>query len=175
MQLYLSGSLDGRTKQEIEKEHRPVRKAVLKMNWKFFDPFLKERRMISHIVTVDRTRMLMEEIVHIDKVAIKDSDILLVLTGDISSKGTFLEIGYARYHLVMPVVAIAPIHAAGRHTSWLSTEVDYVARDYKESLKMIDLKWGTPEKRLIWRCSILAEHKRHVEVKESLEKYFKVQ
>lgn len=174
MRIYLSGSLDGRTKKEIEDEHRPYRKAISKRGWGYYDPFEKESTIITHRVTVDRTNMLMEEIVHIDKVEIKNSDVLLVMTGDISSKGTFLEIGYARYHLVMPVIAVAPVHASGKHTSWLTTEADYIARDYKEALKICDLKWGTPEKRLLWRCTILANHGRGTDVHDTIKKHFKL-
>jgi hypothetical protein len=83
-----------------------------------------------------------------------------------------MEIGYNRYLLAKPVVAIAPKHKSGEMSSWLTTEADYLARDYKEALDIIVERWGTPEKRLIWRCRILALHQRIDSVERAIKAYF---
>lgn len=171
---YMCGKLTNRTKQEILAEHEPIRKLIEERGGAYEDPFEKEEGLFKkkQRCGFEGMQTSIKEVVHIDKEMIKQSDILLFMTGDIPSYGSLLEVGYVRYHLVRPVIAIAPKHRDGEISSWLTTEVDYLARDYKDALDTMVSRWGTPEKRLLWRCRILANHKRVEDIEKAIRYYF---
>lgn len=173
--IYMGGKLSGRTKQEIEDEHLPIRNGIKDRGGAYLDPFEKEAALFKkqQLCGFEGLKQSIKEVVHLDKEMIKQVDVLLVLTGDVPSYGTLLEIGYARYLLAKPIVAIAPKHKSGEYQSWLTTEVDYLAQDYKDALDIIVDRWGTPEKRLLWRVNVLANHLRIDGVRRTLLEYFK--
>lgn len=175
--VYMGGKLTGRTKEEIVKEHEPIRAEIIQRGGFYLDPFEKEEALFKkkQRCGFEGLRQSIKEVVHLDKEMIKQVDVLLVITGDIPSYGTLLEIGYARYLLAKPVVAIAPKHKSGEMQSWLTSEADYLAQDYKDALDIIVDAWGTPEKRLLWRTDVLANHQRTDAIKRALLEYFKTQ
>jgi hypothetical protein len=174
--LYLSGKFTGRPKHEIIEERKPIKAEIIKRGWTYVCPFEKEEGLFktNEKCSIEKLKQEIGVTISLDKHYIKDDcQVLLYLTGDTPSCGSLLEVGYARYHLVKPIVTISPLHASQKMTTWLTKESDYIAPDYIDALDIINERWGTREKRLIWTCNLLAKHSRGDEVKKLLIDYFK--
>jgi len=173
--VYMCGKLTGRTKDDILKEHEPIREAIVKRGGAYEDPFEKEESLFKkrQKCGFEGINQSISEVVHLDKTMIKRSDILLYMTGDIPSTGSLLEVGYARYLHIKPIIVISPKHHSREMLSWLTVEADYIAKDYEDALDTLVDKWGTPERRLKWRCELLAKHGRSAEVGQMIRDYIK--
>lgn len=175
--LYLSGKFTGRTKQEILEERKPIKAEILKRGWEYVCPFEKEEGLfkINEKCSIEKVKQDIGVTISLDKYYIREQcNILLYLTGDTPSYGSLLEVGYARYHLVKPIIVVSPLHTSQKLTTWLTHESDYIATTYQEALDIINERWGTIEQRLTWTCGLLAKHGRAPEVTQLLTEYFKL-
>jgi hypothetical protein len=173
--IYISGKFTGRTRTDIIEERKPIKHEILKRGWEYVCPFEKEEGLFkpNEKCSIEKLKQEIGKTISLDKMYIRDKcNILLYITGDTPSCGSLLEVGYSRYHLVRPVVTISPAHVSGKVTTWLTHESDYVSPDYINALDMIDERWGTREKRIIWTCTLLARHGRSADVDKILTTYF---
>ena len=125
--VYLSGRLENRTYEECLAERNKARELLEERGIKVINPLRGKDYLEGK--TISRFEkpggMDIAEIIARDKYDLKRSDLLLILTGDEVSDGTWLEFGYAKYKLEIPVVMIAPTRI-GQY-GWSNHEADYIA------------------------------------------------
>jgi len=126
--VYIGGKIDGRVLSEVVKERQKVSRLLAHNGFKPIDPLLlhfSPQKSKNCVISPERyleiVGMTPEEIVRQDKALLKKSDVLFVITGDIPSWGTILEIGYMLYHLRRKVVVFSPKNLVG---VWVRTEVE---------------------------------------------------
>lgn len=125
--VYLGGKIGGRTYWECAGERARAKQALEERGIKVINPLRGKDYLEGK--TISRFEkpggMDIAEIIARDKYDLKRSDLLLILTGDEVSDGTWLEFGYAKYKLEIPVVMIAPTRI-GQY-GWSNHEADYIA------------------------------------------------
>lgn len=135
--VYLGGKLGDRTYEECIAERNKAKKLLEEHGITVIDPLRGKEYLVGK--TISRYEkpggMEISEIIVRDKYNLKRSDLLLILTGDEVSDGTWLEFGYAKYKLDLPVVMVAPTRV-GQH-GWSNYEADYIARSLEEAVNWI--------------------------------------
>jgi nucleoside 2-deoxyribosyltransferase len=111
LRVYLSGCLAGRYATEVTAERAEATKILAQHNLRAVDPAESQSILWGSgkkaKVTKKMKRKLMATMVKRDKALIRKSDILLVLTADIISDGTFREMDFAQ-RCEIPVVIVSP-------------------------------------------------------------------
>lgn len=135
--VYLGGRLENRTYEECLAERNKARELLEERGIKVIDPLRGKEYLAGKTLSRNEKPggMDIAEIIARDKYDLKRSDLLLILTGDDVSDGTWLEFGYARYKLDIPVVMVAPSRI-GKH-GWSNYEATYIARDLNHAVNWI--------------------------------------
>jgi len=118
LRIYISGCFAGRLPNDVKSERERARNLIRKNGMHEIDPAAAEqtiwgRRKISKKMS----RSFMTIMVKNDKYLIRRSDVLLVITGDIISDGTYKEVDYAQ-RIEIPVVMVAPKRHSGELMGW---------------------------------------------------------
>jgi len=129
--VYLAGKLTGRTVSDVLRERQAVAQLLGHSGLEPVDPFLDHfpngvvpDHLADRVVDTTFEQSLgleKEDIVRRDKELLEGCDAVLVLTGDDISSGTWLEFGYARYKLGLPVVVVS-----SAPTTWTVVEASAV-------------------------------------------------
>lgn len=135
--VYLAGRMEGRTYDECIAERNKAKRLLEEHGITVLDPLRGKEYLSGKKITREEKPggMSIAEIIARDKYDMKRSDLLLILTGDDTSDGTWLEFGYAKYKLDIPVVMIAPSRV-GKH-GWSNYEATYIAKDLDYAINWI--------------------------------------
>src|SRR5579863_1168056 len=121
LRVYLSGCLAGRYATEVTAERSSATKVLARYNLRAVDPGESQQILWgskkASVITKKMKRKLMETMVRRDKALVRKSDILLVLTGDIISDGTYREMDFAQ-RCEIPVVLVAPKRCREELMGW---------------------------------------------------------
>lgn len=126
MRVYLSGSMASRFAQEVQAERAEASIALSKIGVRAVDPAAAESQLWGkHVKAKISTKFrykIIETMVKKDLWLIRRCDILLVLTGDTVSDGTWDEWNYAQ-SIGVPVIMIAPKRYRGELTGWANVTI----------------------------------------------------
>ena|ERR1700685_4163124 len=118
---YLSGSMASRFVQEVQAERAEASVALAKIGVRAVDPAAAESQLWGkHVKAKISTKFrykIIETMVKQDLWLIRRCDLLLVLTGDTVSDGTWEEWLYAQ-SIGVPVIMIAPKRYKGELSGW---------------------------------------------------------
>jgi nucleoside 2-deoxyribosyltransferase len=121
MRAYLSGSMANRFAQEVQAERAEASSALAKIGVRAVDPASAESQLWGkHVKAKISTKFkykIIETMVKQDLWLIRRCDLLLVLTGDQVSDGTWAEWHFAQAAGI-PVVMIAPKRVRGELSGW---------------------------------------------------------
>jgi hypothetical protein len=91
--VYLIGSMEFRTYEELKFEHYYVRTRLSEIGIaKVIDPLIKEKHKPGKKVTLTKCGIKPSTVYEVDMKAVEEADILLWMTGDIISEGSVTEI-----------------------------------------------------------------------------------
>lgn len=135
--VYLGGKLGDRTYWECAGERSWAKQLLEERGISVLNPLRGKGYLAGKTISRHKKPggMDIAEIIARDKYDLKRSDLLLILTGDEVSDGTWLEFGYAKYKLDIPVVMVAPTRIG--QCSWSNHEADYIARSLEEAVNWI--------------------------------------
>lgn len=143
MRIYISGSMSGRLAEQVKSERQLAVKLFFEAGMRGVDPGASEKKLWKKgkksKITFGFPEKIMKAFVAQDKWLIRRCDVLLVLTGDIPSDGTWREVCYAE-KIEIPVVMIAPRRKAKEIMGWSNIEVPYIVSDLKSAIKLIKTK-----------------------------------
>jgi hypothetical protein len=121
LRIYLSGSMASRFAEEVKAERAEASNALAKIGVRAVDPALAEGQLWGkHLKAKISTKFrfnIISAMVKQDLWLIRRCDLLLVLTGDICSDGTWQEWLYAK-SMGVPVIMIAPKRCRGELSGW---------------------------------------------------------
>ena len=84
----------------------------------------------------------LKEVIARDEADIRKSDVLLILTGDNVSDGTWLEFGLAHYECKIPVLMVAPKRKSGEiPMSWSGEKVTFMGDTLEDCVKWLIDYW----------------------------------
>lgn len=89
-----------------------------------------------------------------DKAMIREANVLVDMTPHLKSQGVEREAGYARYFLWKPVVRVFPKGQKPPDGAVPYYEDDVIVDDIDEAARIIKKRWGTRQKRFIWRIGL---------------------
>lgn len=148
--VYTAHAMSGRSGKELILESRMAKTVLWQYGIKVLDP-VEVEGVSEKDVLVQATETDLRAFWKRDKEMIRQSDVVLDLTGAAKSEGVAHEIGYARYCLWIPVIRLYP----GLMTSVARFEDDYIVNSLEEAGQLIRSNWGTYSKRLSWRVKML--------------------
>ena len=93
--VYMAGSMEGRTYEELFYEHYYVRSELVKIGLNVFDPLLKERHKIGKIIGLKNCGMPTRKVYKQDLDAVEWADIIFWITGDRATEGSVTEVAWA--------------------------------------------------------------------------------
>ena len=93
--VYMAGSMEGRTYEELFYEHYYIRNQLVGLNLQVFDPLLKEKHKPGTKVGLKGCGMNPLDVYKNDLNAVEKADIVFWITGDIQSEGSITEISWA--------------------------------------------------------------------------------
>jgi len=141
--IYISGTIEGRSFAEVTTQRDEISAKLVDAGFAVCDPMRhKGKDLGSGRTKLDlaNTDFDITEIIGRDENDVRDSDALLVLTGDKPSTGTWLEFGLAIYECQIPVVVIAPklrakMDEVGRIVDWTGGKATKVVSDGDEAVE----------------------------------------
>lgn len=141
--VYLSGAMGGRPAKEVIEERQNAAMLCVKFGLHPVDPGREERKEWGRKVSIVFPKKTMASFVQKDLMLIRRCDVLLVLTGDTPSDGTWIEKTYAKLAL-LPVVMVAPQRFKRRLVGWSNMPewTDAIFPTMESALKFIAQKWG---------------------------------
>ena len=140
--IYLAGSIDGQKYSKIMRVRNKAKKLLERCSFKVLCPMRGRENLRK---TPIMTRYNIEKVSNVyknwgfidrDLMDLKNSDCLLILTGDTPTDGTYLEYGYALWKLDIPIVMIAPTRIGGH--GWSNRYASYIAKDLEDAVHFID-------------------------------------
>ena len=136
--VYLSGKMGGRTGHEVKAERAYAIELCLEHGLTPIDPGKNEHiQDTNEPISLQCTHTVMKSFVAKDNYAVDNSDVVLVLTGDTTSDGTWFEMGRAIYKCHIPVVMVAPKRAAGELVGFSNIMADAIFSTIEEAVKFI--------------------------------------
>lgn len=106
--VYLAGSLAQRAAAEVTAERRKVIRLFRGKGVTVLDPWRTERDDAETTIPIKFDYVTMKRYISKDHYAIDKADVMLILTGDHPTDGTWCELGRAYYKCQIPIVMIAP-------------------------------------------------------------------
>lgn len=142
MRVYLCGSMVGRIGAKVLGERWKATELLTDAGIEVFDPAKNEHVDPTKPIDIRVDFETMRAFVSKDEYAIRHCDVLLVLTGDEPSDGSWWEMGLAHFECKMPIVIVAPLRAAGEKMGFTNVKanailptveeaVDFIATNYK--------------------------------------------
>ena len=135
--VYTSGGMGGRTVEEVTKERREIIRLFHGTGVQVLDPWRTEKDDPGSKIPLQFDYRLMKQYVAKDEYAIRQADLLLTLTGDVPSDGTWWEMGLAHYECKIPVVMISPKRARGELMGFSNVKVDAIFGTAKDAVEFI--------------------------------------
>lgn len=143
IRVYLSGAMGGRKAKDVIQERMKAAELCEKYSLHPVDPGRTERMQWGRNIGLVFSKKVMAGFVQKDLMLIRRSDVLLVLTGDTPSDGTWVEKTYAKM-VGLPVVMVSPLRCKKRLVGWSNMPewTDAILPDMDAALKYISRKWG---------------------------------
>ena len=151
--VYLSRRFAGRTVSSILQERQMVVRLLENSGIEPVDPLLSHfpnqvvpDHLYDRVIDTSFEHDLGlsgEDIVRQCKELLEGCDAVLILTGDEISSGTWLEFGYARYRLDIPVVVVS-----SNPTTWTVVEASYVASTVVSAVAWLKQYFFSSEKEI---------------------------
>jgi len=135
--IYLSGSMEDRNFNEVLLERAHAESRLMAEGFTVFDPFDCIETIDGDIAVERYEGLEMSEIVARDELAIKNSDAIIVLTGDNPTTGTWFEFAFAHYCVKIPIVVIAPNIKEGKKQNWTTYKATKVVSDIDTAAKWL--------------------------------------
>ena len=146
LRVYLSGCLAGRYATEVTAERAEATKTLARYGLRAVDPAESQSILWGAgkkaKVTKQMKRKLMETMVIRDKGLIRRSDVLLLLTGDIISDGSYKEVDFAQ-RCEIPVVIVSPKRYTEELMGWTNILVpkDHFFPNIQRAASFINRKY----------------------------------
>ncbi len=137
MRVYLAGAMGGRMGSEVLEERYHATQLLEAADIEVYDPAANEDVYAGKIIDLRLDYITMKNYVAKDEFAIRNSHVLLVLTGDRSSEGTAWEMGFAHYEVGIPVVLVAPRRVAGELMGFSNIKADAIFATVEEAVDFI--------------------------------------
>lgn len=141
MKVYLAGKMGGRMGHDVLEERYLAAKACDEAGIEYYDPAEGENIIANEPVDLRMGFETMRRFVAKDEYAIKQCDVLLVLTADTPSEGTGLEIGLA-LSLGMPVVLVGQKRANGELMGFWNVKASAIFATVEEATEWIAVALG---------------------------------
>lgn len=142
LRIYLSGSMGGRFAEEVKAERAEATQELAKCGLHAVDPAAAEAKLWGNRKTakiqLNMKRKIMEAMVWQDLWLIRRCDVLLVLTGDTCSDGTWHEMAFARFAGI-PVVLVSPRRHSEELMGWTTVLIpkNHIFADVKRAAQFI--------------------------------------
>lgn len=143
--IYLAGSIRGKNAGDVIK--------FFNANQKYIEDRFKEANIPVKILSPIRgkhcddegkewtSQYSLHEIIERDENDVRNSDMILIQTGDEPSDGTWFEFGLAHYVCKIPVVMVAPLRKEGKKKSWSNHKATYIGDSLKDAVDWILEYW----------------------------------
>lgn len=139
--VYLAGKMGGRPGREVLEERRRAIQACEDVGLDYIDPAANENVNEDELIDLRLDYVTMKNFVAKDEYAIRSSNAILVLTGDIPSEGTGLEFGLA-LELGLPVVLVAPKRLAGELMGFWNIKATAMFATVEEAAEFIAVNFA---------------------------------
>lgn len=150
---YVAHAITGRTGRSLNAESRATAAALAEYSMIGLDPVLIEKIPDTDEIIPNRPDSGGKEIWGADEAAIRQAHVLLDITPELKSEGVLWEIGYARFFLWKPVIRVYK-PGSSPHMAMIF-KGDVIAFSLEEAAKIIHERWGTRNKRNLWRIKML--------------------
>lgn len=145
LRAYICGTMAGRFSQEVTSERNEVSEALLRIGVIGVDPAKSESQLWqgtkSKISTKYKLRIISAMVAR-DLFLIRRSDLLICITGDSCSDGSWKEISYAQM-IGIPVILIAPKRYKGEISGWTNVLIprENIVPSLKKAVNLIKRKY----------------------------------
>lgn len=136
MKIYVAGRMGGRMGHEVLEERYHATQVLESFDLEVLDPAAGENIMANQLVDLKMDYLTMKAFVTKDELAIRKSNVLLILTGDTPSEGTGLEFGLA-LQLGIPVVIVSPKRMAGELMGFWNIKASAIFNTVEEAAEYI--------------------------------------
>ena len=145
MSIYLSGSIRGKDAGEVIELFHDAKTYV--------EEELEKSEIRATVYIPIRGRQVCEqkgtwqpnyslkEIIARDENDVRNSDMVIILTGDNVSDGTWLEFGLAHYECKIPVIMVSPKRKKGELFSWSNDKATFIGESLVECVLWIINYW----------------------------------
>lgn len=137
MRVYLSGKMAGRMGKEVIEERAYVTERLEACDIEVCDPALTEPIDPSKPIDLKLDYTTMKSFVAKDEFGIRTSNLMLVLTGDTPSDGTWWEMGLAHFEVGIPIVVVAPKRCKEGLMGFTNIKVDAMFETVDEAVAFI--------------------------------------
>lgn len=145
--IYLAGQLTGRSKKDAIAERNQAAKLLKKAGFLVFDPLSIESsdKYKGPVFPKNPSNHDMRIYVRKEKNAIENCHAVLLLTGDVPSDGSWLEMGFALYKCRIPVVLISKLRSSGELVSWSNVEASSVVPNMQQAVTELTRLLNLPQ------------------------------
>jgi nucleoside 2-deoxyribosyltransferase len=130
---YIAGTLGGRDKAEVSKERAKAVKPLRDAGWDVYDPFEDEKSQVKRLIPDNHKLDTMRAFINKDLRKVRKCDVLIVLTGDNPTDGTWDEKCTA-WSQGSVVVLVAPLRKAGQKVSFSNLRSHYLAESIEDAV-----------------------------------------
>lgn len=135
--VYVAGTLVGADKAETIRRRGRVCGLLAEAGFSVYDPFADEHKMwTGERIPEGPPLDTMRAFVNKDLRQVRKADVVLVLTGDVPSDGTWQERDYS-YMIGGIVVMVAPRRKRGELVSFSNVRSHYIAGDDEEAVRWL--------------------------------------
>ena len=151
---YIAHPITGRTGKELNEESRRTEVILKRYGIKVLDPILIEKLPSTDTCVPNRPDQDGSVLWKEDEAAIRESHVLINIAAELKSEGVLWELGYARFLLWKPIIRI---YKPGSNPHMASIfKGDVIAFSLEEAAYIINRRWGTWSKRIMWRIKMLS-------------------
>jgi nucleoside 2-deoxyribosyltransferase len=143
--VYIGGSLDYRSVQEVYQEHEHINQLLEEKGFVSLDPMRSKWSIFLGQEKIERSDRTMQEIVGRDLQDLNECDFHLILTGERASWGTAIEMGYSIFVTKKPVILVVgdfrEYERAKEQRSWHTFLAVRVVNSFEEAVDYMSNYW----------------------------------
>ena len=158
--IYVCHAMTGRPWNEVKDQSRAVKVFLESRGFEVIDPIEIENDSVSENIDTDESSIPNrideggKKAWYGDKIAIRKAHVVLDITPELKSEGVLRELGYARFYLFKPIIRLYQLKSEPHMVTIF--EDDAVVRSLEEAADVIEDRWGTWPKRIMWRIKMLS-------------------
>lgn len=141
LRVYLAGKMGGRMGHEVLEERYHATEVLESSDIEVYDPAEGENIIANAPVDLQMNYVKMQAFVAKDEFAIRNSHVLVVLSGDTPSEGVGLEFGLA-LQIGIPVILVSPKRVAGELMGFWSIKASAIFSTIEEAAEFISTNYG---------------------------------